>query len=191
MEKLRKLWNFIWHDDSPLSWILNILIALVLVKFIIYPGLGLVLGTTHPLVAVVSGSMEHNGLDFDAWWETNGKWYEDYGITKEQFGQFSSRHGFNKGDIMILNKVDSPEIGDILVYKKSGEDSPPIIHRVVAIKGNSIQTKGDNVDRIQEFEKNIEKRSIIGKAIIRIPFLGYIKIWFIELIYSPIIGIFK
>ena len=57
---LIKTWKFIWDNDSPLSWILNVIIAFILVKFIIYPGLGLLLGTTHPVVAVVSGSMSHN-----------------------------------------------------------------------------------------------------------------------------------
>ena len=56
---LRKVWKFIWEDDSALSWIVNVILAFVIVKFLIYPGLGLVLHTTHPVVAVVSGSMDH------------------------------------------------------------------------------------------------------------------------------------
>ena len=59
-EMLKKIWRFVWENDSPLSWALNILIAFLLVKFIVYPGLGFILGTTHPVVAVVSGSMSHN-----------------------------------------------------------------------------------------------------------------------------------
>ena len=49
---LKKTWHFIWEDDSLLSWIVNIVLAIVLIKFIIYPGLGLVLGTGFPVVAV-------------------------------------------------------------------------------------------------------------------------------------------
>ena len=72
--KLRKIWNFIWYDDSWLSWILNLIIAFLLVKFIIYPGVGLVLGTEFPIVAVVSSSMEHNS-NFDNWWSDNDNFY--------------------------------------------------------------------------------------------------------------------
>ena len=57
----QKIWYFIWEDDSVLSWIVNIILAFVLIKFIVYPGLGLVFGTDFPVVAVVSGSMEHEG----------------------------------------------------------------------------------------------------------------------------------
>ena len=59
---LKKTWKFIWEDDSFLSWLVNIVIAFVLVKFIIYPLLGLLLGTGFPVVAVVSCSMEHNDI---------------------------------------------------------------------------------------------------------------------------------
>ena len=69
---LKKAWYFIWYDDSLLSWFLNVIIAFILVKFIIYPGIGLILGTSHPLVAVVSCSMDHNA-DFENWWQANGK----------------------------------------------------------------------------------------------------------------------
>ena len=55
----KKFWVFIWESDSPWSWLANIILAFILIKFIIYPVLGLVLATSHPIVAVVSGSMEH------------------------------------------------------------------------------------------------------------------------------------
>jgi len=73
---LKWLWWFIWEDDSWYSWIANIVIAFILVKFIIYPALGWMLGTAFPVVAVVSSSMEHNHLGFDDWWAKNGNWYE-------------------------------------------------------------------------------------------------------------------
>ena len=60
----KKIWYFIWEDNSIWSWIVNIILAFVLIKFIVYPGLGLILSTSHPVVAVVSESMEHNG-NFD------------------------------------------------------------------------------------------------------------------------------
>ena len=67
-KNLKKFWHFIWEEDSLLSWIVNIIIAFILIKFIVYPGLGYLLATTHPVVAVVSESMEHNS-NFNAWWD--------------------------------------------------------------------------------------------------------------------------
>jgi hypothetical protein len=96
-----KIWFFIWHDNSVWSWLVNIVLAYVLIKFIVYPGLGLLMGTTHPIVAVVSGSMEHTG-GFEDWWAspatcTNGsctkeQWYAEREITKEQFRAFSLKN---------------------------------------------------------------------------------------------------
>ncbi len=188
---IRKIWNFIWYNDSPLSWLLNIILALVLVKFVIFPGLGFILGTTHPLVAVVSSSMDHNGLDFDGWWEKNKGSYEDNSISKETFKNYDFKHGFNKGDIMVLISPKSYSVGDVLVYRKANSNDPPIIHRVIKINDNSLQTKGDNVKIVQDFEKDIKEESLIGKAALRIPYLGYIKIFFVDLILQPISTIFK
>ena len=56
---LKNIWYFIWEDDSIWSWIANFILAFVLIKFIVYPSLGFMLQTTHPVVAVVSSSMEH------------------------------------------------------------------------------------------------------------------------------------
>lgn len=58
-EFIKKIWHFLWYEDSLSSWIANIIVAFVLVVYIIYPGLGLILNTPLPVVAVVSGSMEH------------------------------------------------------------------------------------------------------------------------------------
>ena len=56
---LKKLWYFLWEENSVWSWIANIALAFILIKFVVYPGIGLILGTNYPIVAVVSGSMEH------------------------------------------------------------------------------------------------------------------------------------
>ena len=178
----KKIWNFIWHEDSVWSWIVNIILAFILVKFIIYPGIGLAMGTSYPIVAVVSGSMEHNE-DFDAWWENSGKWYEEKGFVKERFTEFPFKNGFNKGDIMLLKGVKPKDIniGDVVVYQTENYKNP-IIHRVVAIGNQSENfiTKGDNnfvEDPAKVKAKQIEKT---GKAVARIPWLGWVKIIFTE-----------
>ena len=118
----KKIWYFIWKDDSMASWLVNVIIAIILVKFVIYPGLGLLLGTGFPVVAVVSCSMEHKttdcdnpnqvpnlcgiagveNIDFDVFWKTCGGWYENKDISKNMFEEFRFKNGFNKGDIMVL-----------------------------------------------------------------------------------------
>ena len=193
---LKKIWHFIWEDDSVWSWIANIVLAFVLIKFIVYPGLGFVLKTSHPVVAVVSESMEHNS-GFGEWWQNGGKWYEQNGIKKDDFNEFRFKNGFNKGDIMVLRgrKAKHIKTGDVVVFWSSKRD--PIIHRVVKKwqAGNTyyFQTKGDNyktnptsIKSAFLDETNVSKEQIVGNAVLRIPLLGYIKIWFVE-----IINIFK
>ena len=195
-QTIKKTWKFLWESDSVLSWILNIIIAFVLVKFIIYPGLGLVLATTHPVVAVVSGSMSHdleNGnicgyapnnyeSNFDGYWKVCGSWYGNNNINKETANTWRFRNGFNKGDIMILMGVKAKDInvGDVIVFK-SPLLPDPIIHRVVKKSLNdplTFQTKGDhNNDSItQHGEYSVDQSRIVGRAVLRVPYLGWIKI---------------
>ncbi|MAG47721.1 hypothetical protein CL617_03875 [archaeon] len=177
---LRKLWKFIWNDNSIYSWIINVVLAFVIVKFLIFPGLGFLLDTSHPLVAVVSCSMEHNGGNFEKWWEDNGKWYEDHGITKSDFENYKLRNGFSKGDIIVL-RGGNLEKGDIIVF--SGRSDNPIIHRIVSKNNEVYQTKGDNnLDIISTLGENrITEDIILGKAYFRIPYLGWLKVWFSEI----------
>lgn len=183
---LKKTWHFIWEEDSLWSWIVNVILAFILIKFIVYPGLGLLLSTTHPVVAVVSESMEHN-MKFDNWWDKNNNWYIENSITKGQFEKFSLKNGFNKGDIMILAGKDANNIaiGDVIVFRSNRKD--PIIHRVVKkTESGNFQTKGDNnrnsIRNSLMDETNISEDRIIGKAVLKIPYLGYIKIGFVEIL---------
>ena len=129
----KKIWHFIWYEDSLASWLVNLVLAFVIVKWVIYPLIGLVFSTQFPIVAVVSGSMDHQGLDFDAWWEQNKDWYEEQDITQEEFVDFPFKNGFVKGDIMFLRgvKPQTIKVGTVLVYESSLHGNP-IIHRVVA-----------------------------------------------------------
>jgi signal peptidase I len=192
----RKVWHFIWEDDSWASWFVNVIIAFIIIKFIVYPVLGLVLATSHPIVAVVSGSMEHDG-SFDDWWAssavcerpqcTQGLYYDELGISKEAFREFKFRNGFNKGDIMFLfrSKPENIEIGDVIVFKAGRAD--PIIHRVISVKSDGedyvFMTKGDHNTASYYFEASITEDAYIGKAFLRLPYAGYIKLgfaWFLE-----------
>jgi signal peptidase I len=186
---LKRTWWFIWEDDSIWSWIVNIILAFVLIKYIVYPGLGFLLGTSFPIVAVVSGSMEHQG-NFNDWYDSQADWYMNMGISKEDFSSFDFKNGFNKGDIMILygTKPADIQVGGVIVFRSKRPD--PIIHRVVkkwSLNGKwHFQTKGDNnadsINSIGLDETDIREEQVLGRAVIRIPLLGYIKIWFVELI---------
>jgi len=172
----KKIWHFIWKDNSLLSWIVNLILAFILVKFIIYPALGLLLQTSFPVVAVVSNSMIHT-QNFDNWWESNKEYYQDRKINKEEFEQYSFHNGFNKGDIMILQGAKTYNKGDILVYSTPTYNYP-IIHRI--IDTDPLITKGDN-NKVED-PISISQEQIQGKAIVKVPLLGWIKIWFTDLI---------
>lgn len=178
-----RFWHFFWEEDSLLSWIINILVAFLLIKGVIYPGLGLVLHTTHPVVAVISTSMEHEG-NFDKWWFDHKGWYDEQGITQENFKGYDFRNGFNRGDIMILNGLNGEmaQIGEVIVYN-SYIRKEPIIHRVIDVKtdGENIYytTKGDKNLGSYPFEQDISSNDVVGKAIFRIPCLGWVKIGFV------------
>jgi signal peptidase I len=191
-KRWKKVWHFIWEDNSVWSWIVNIVLAFVLIKFIVYPGLGFLLQTSHPVVAVVSESMEHNG-NFDDWWNKASDWYIANGIAKEDFEKFPLKSGFDKGDIMVL-KGRNPkniEIGDVIVFWSAKKD--PIIHRVVKKwQENRVyyfQTKGDNYKTNPASikssfldETKVSEEQVVGNAVLRIPLLGYVKIWFVDIL---------
>jgi signal peptidase I len=216
---LKKTWYFIWEDNSIWSWLVNIVLAFLLIKFLVYPSLGFALGTSHPVVAVVSGSMEHKtvapcekdnpflclkhsssqfvicGTEFsskqkvtvDFFWKTCGVWYqENANITEQDFQTFSFRNGFDTGDIMVLRgtKPENIKVGDIIVYQSTRPD--PIIHRVVKkfqLQGTwYFQTKGDHNAAANFDERRISEKQVIGKAALRIPLLGWIKIEFVRLL---------
>ncbi len=181
----KKIWHFIWEDNSPLSWVINVVIAFILIKFLVYPGLGFALGTSHPVVAVVSSSMEHNGVDFDTWWAENGGFYIERGISEEMFREFRFQNGFNKGDIMVLHGPEPQDIkeGDVIVFA----NQPPIIHRVVDRDYQEsflFTTKGDNNRIILPVERNIPEENVLGAAWVRVPLLGYVKIWFVQIVQA-------
>ncbi len=184
---VRRVWHFLWEEDSLLSWIVNIILAFILVKFVIYPGLGLVLGTNYPVVAVVSSSMEHDG-SFNSWWSNAYSWYEQNGVQLSNFEGFDFRNGFDKGDIMLLvgTKPEDLDVGEILVYS-TNTNVPPIIHRVVKKEkvNNKLffTTKGDNyrTNRVPD-PQPVSEDTVVGRAVFRIPLLGWVKIWFTDFI---------
>ncbi len=88
---------------------------------------------------------------------------------------------FYRGDMMIVFGDKNVKVGDVVVF-----DSPdrkyPIIHRVYEIKNNGIVTKGDNNPSTDEGRWGvISLDKIHGKAFLKIPILGWVKILFVEI----------
>ncbi len=199
---IRKTWKFLWHDDSVLSWIVNIIIIFLLIKFIIYPGVGGIMGTQFPVVAVVSESMEHSlnehedryfmcgntfeeriSFEFEEWWDICGEWYEEeVGITIADFENFPFQNGLYKGDIIISTgrDIEDIEVGDVIIFESNRPI--PIIHRVVEkVEGEEVyvKTKGDNNRGYEQSlgEEKVTEDRILGVANYRVPYLGYMRIY--------------
>ena len=69
-----KFWFIVWKDDSLKGWIFSIIFLFILIKFIFFPTLSFITGTSLPLAIVESCSMYHQGnllSNFDSWWETH------------------------------------------------------------------------------------------------------------------------
>ncbi len=209
---IKKSWRWIWDSDSILSWIVALVVIFVIVKFIFFPSLSLIMGNSLPLAGVESSSMDHNivpddygrlnlcgilydkkeSIDFNKYWDRCGSWYKEKNITKEEFSKFDLSNGFRKGDIIIVWGRFTPKIGDIIIFKPNQDSSAPrpIIHRIVSIDNGIIQTKGDHNEKqlvasnniYNTDETTIKKEQIIGKAVFKIPYLGYIKIWTSEIV---------
>ncbi len=240
----KKAWDFFWHDDSFLSWLVNVVVAFVTIKYIFYPLLALILGTGLPVVAVISGSMEHSpdngilcGVQESDYWTACGEFYENNNISQERFQEFIFPKGFNRGDVMMIqgSNEHNTHIGDVIVFQSN--KPYPVIHRVVDTfyEDNTkfYITKGDhNQEVIREYalldtrqmcnggpclyacyqelqgaiqpslcgpgtmrvtpqtpgaipildEARITQDQVIGKAYGRIPFIGYVKIIFVEIL---------
>ncbi len=177
------------------------MVAFLVIRYVVYPVLGVAFGTAFPIVAVVSESMEHGTHNdvicgqtfeefpdsFDNFWNVCGYWYESNGITKEEFKKFPFRNGFDKGDVIILWRPTNLEVGDILVFE--GGKAQPIIHRIVKAWEQDGQkyyrTKGDhNRDSIPRplRETQISEERIYGKGVLRVPYLGWVKILFVDMV---------
>ncbi|MBI2175997.1 signal peptidase I [Candidatus Woesearchaeota archaeon] len=181
----RRFWNFVWNDNSIWSWIFNAALAFIIIKFLVYPGLGLVLHTQSPVVAVISDSMRHND-EFDKWWESMEKTYTSFNISKDEFKSFTMSNGFKRGDLILLKgkKPDDIQVGDVLVFK--GTTPEPVIHRVVK-KWNDggkyyLSTKGDANAGQRDEEREISENRIVGTGWVKVPYLGYVKIIFTDMI---------
>ena len=184
----QKIWKILNNGFTGYVFyiFLGIVAAIVLTNF-----LGIALETSVPLVAVVSGSMDHGINDegypcdkkvpgytenFESWWTLCDFTYEDFNLTEQEFSEFPFSNGLKRGDIAVLQNNNGIEVGDIIVYNIPSQGIP-IIHRVVAENGDgTYQTKGDHNPGQNNYETSISADQIRGKAIFVIPYLGYLRV---------------
>jgi signal peptidase I len=193
----KKFWFLLWKDNSIKGWLFSLIFLFVFIKFIFFPFLNLVTGTSLPLAIVESCSMYHQGnvfSNFDDWFDGHQAKYESINITKEEFLDFIFKRGFSKGDILFIMGAnpDKLEIGNVILFK-SGNKNTPVIHRIINIQEKNgkriFTTMGDNNAQILTpsnnpggvDEREITEEQLVGKAVFRIaPGIGWIKLIFFE-----------
>ena len=185
---LKKFWFILWKDNSIKGWLISMIFLFVLIKFIFFPGLSLITGTSLPLAIVESCSMYHQGdifSNFNNWWEEHDTKYTQFNIEREDFQNFIFKKGFNKGDILFIIKAKPEKLdkGDVIIFNADKQN--PIIHRIIEVKKENreytFSTIGDNNNRQLTLEKNIKEDQLVGKAIFKItPFIGWAKLAFYE-----------
>ena len=77
------------------------------------------------------------------------------------------------GDLVIVRKacLDSIGVGDIVAYR-SPENGVVVVHRVVAVDGDALVTKGDANSEPDPFR--VTGDMVLGKVVARVPLLGYL-----------------
>ena len=176
-EVIIKIWNFL-KKDSFVSLFVVILLAFVILTLIIFPLLEFATGTSLPLVIVESCSMYHTETGFEK--VLDSPIYSQNGILIEDTESWDFQKGLTKGDIIFVVGRGNIEKGDVIIFQ--GGSRHPIIHRVVK-DSEPYATKGDNYRTNQyqlSSEKNISENQVLGKAVFKVPYLGWIKLIFFD-----------
>jgi hypothetical protein len=160
--------------------ILVFLLLLGIFYFAFMGSLMLVFRTDSFWRAVTSESMKHDG---------DLTWREYYTARGENSYRFPIQGGFEKGDLLIIqgvNSVSEIAVGDVLIIDR-GPNVTPLTHRVVEIWEENgevrLKTKGDNPISNPQSDPTIgdypiKPNQILGKVVFVIPKLGYIPLWF-------------
>lgn len=177
IEYIKKFWKFL-NQDTWQAWLVSLVLAFIIIKFIFFPLLSFALGTSLPLVVVESCSMYHKTGNLEDWWANRGVWYNGVNITEDDFSEYSFNSGLNKGDIILVYGRGEVDKGDVIIFNTDAGYKYPIIHRVVSVE--PLETKGDNNPAQLSAERGIEKSQIVGKAVVRIPAIGWVKLILFE-----------
>ena len=191
IKSIKDFWAWLWNSDSPWSWVVFFVLAFILIRVVFFSLASFATGSPMPFVVIESCSMNHPGFfgDFESWWQSYGSWYEEQNITKEQFQEFKYNLGMKMGDIIVVSKRGGINLGDVIIFQTNKEATSvrPIIHRAISL--GPLATKGDynskqltlanNAYRIDE--TSIGQEQVIGRAVFKIPRLGWVKLIFVKI----------
>lgn len=177
VDYLKDFWKFL-QKDTWMSFAVTLVLAFVIIKLVFFPGLSLITGTSLPLVIVESCSMYHHEDGFENTFESNI--YERNDISLSDTENWIFQNGFNKGDVIFVVGAKNVEVGDVIIF--NGGAQHPLIHRVIRAD-ETYSTKGDNYKTNSQqlsSEKKISEDQLIGKALFKVPFIGWAKLIFFE-----------
>lgn len=101
-------------------------------------------------------------------------------MTELIIAAWSASAVLQRGDLVLIRGVDKAadlEVGDIIAFQDNV--SGLVIHRVIAIDGDTITTQGDanlSRDRSISFDRVIGRAFNIGGRMAKLPYLGNIPI---------------
>ena len=174
--------TFLKKDTWP-SFAVTLVFAFVFIKFIFFPSLSFLTGTSLPLVIVESCSMYHHEDGFNRIFES--PIYAENDIFLRDTENWDFQNGFSKGDVIFVVGPNNLEIGDVIIFE--GGAVHPLIHRVVRAD-ETYATKGDNYktnyNQLRS-EQEIEEDQLVGKALFKVPAIGWAKLIFFEFGRSP------
>ena len=178
----------IWKNEYIQTAIVIGIIAIVVFGF--WYGSQAILNTSYPALAVVSGSMcvPYNGR-CDGW-------------------SHPFSHTLHIGDLIIVQGVNPDNLkaeypnSDIIVFKKPLDENELIVHRIAAKEVDEngtmyFYTKGDgnpsnrwpNAIQPSEYDSwgRVSEDLVVGKVIMRIPWVGHIILFMHNSVGLPII----
>lgn len=169
METLKKIWENEYIQTAVM------IAVIVLLVFSFWYGTKLILNTQYPALAVASGSMcKPYGARCDGW-------------------SHPFKETLHVGDLIIVQGIPARNIetalypekdtdGDIVVFRPSpSADGDLIVHRAFSKEKRNeewyFQTKGDGNSRPDSSKPNIPEEQVIGKVILRVPWIGHIALF--------------
>ncbi len=178
-KNLKKFWDFL-QKDSLASTVVFLLLAVIFLVVIFFPTLSLITGSDYPLVIVESCSMYHHEYGFEKTFTS--PLYEKNGISIEDTKNWDFQNGLKKGDIIFIVGPKKVKQGEVIIFAGRGI-ATPIIHRIID-DDEPYGTKGDNYisnsRQLTGVETEIAEDQILGKAVFRIPALGWVKLIFFD-----------
>ena len=179
---LKKLWKNEYFQTAVVVGLI------VLVVFGFWYGSQVVLNTQYPALAVVTGSM---CVPYDG--QCDG-WFHPFART------------LHVGDLIIVQGVNPADLSadypnsDIIVFHKPTNPDELIVHRIVAkevVNGTIyFRTKGDgngfdkwpSTPQSAEYDPwEVPADEVVGKVVMRIPWLGHVVLFMRKSIGLPII----